>query len=139
MEYNSGAEELTSFVKENLVSELRKLPYCHVFFAKIKESGAPIAMGLCFQGFSSFACKPLLNIHDLIVVGAFRGKHVGRTFLNYISEYAKIELDCCKVTLEVIEGNHIAQKTYTTAGFGPYTLSETTGRAMFWCRNLDNH
>lgn len=131
-----GEEELSHFVKENLVAELRRRPFCHVFFAKTVADSRPIAMALCFEGFSSFACKPLLNVHDLIVTSEYRGKHLGRNLLLFLSEYAKRELDCCKVTLEVIEGNHVAQKTYLAAGFEPYTLSESTGKAMFWAKSL---
>ena len=39
---------------------------------------------------------------------------------------------CCKVTLEVLEGNTSAQAAYRRAGFEGYQLDPVMGRAMFW-------
>ncbi len=130
-----GAEALSQFSKDNLITELKKRSYSHVFFAKT-DADETVGMAICFEGFSSFNCKPVLNIHDFVILEKFRGKHVGRAFMTFIGEYAKTELGCCKLTLEVLEGNIGAQKAYIAAGFEPYTLSESTGRAYFWCKSL---
>ncbi len=61
-----GGVELSEHVKINLVAELRKRLGTHAILVFV--DGAPAAMALCFEGFSSFACRPLLNVHDLIVV-----------------------------------------------------------------------
>ncbi|CAA0092637.1 Uncharacterised protein [Zhongshania aliphaticivorans] len=34
----------------------------------------PAGLATVFQGFSTFACKPLLNIHDVIVLPKYRGQ-----------------------------------------------------------------
>ena len=38
----------------------------------------------------------------------------------------------CKLTLEVLEGNIVAQNAYKKLGFSGYELDEKTGKAMFW-------
>ncbi|MEX5689713.1 GNAT family N-acetyltransferase, partial [Pseudomonas silesiensis] len=43
---------------------------------------------------------------------------------------------CCKLTLEVLEGNEVAQGAYRKLGFDNYQLSPETGRAMFWQKAL---
>jgi ribosomal protein S18 acetylase RimI-like enzyme len=70
----------------------------------------------CFIGFGTFAAKPFINIHDLVVYDRYRGKGIGRHLLEYIVLKAK-ETNCAKVTLEVREDNANAQKLYKSLGF----------------------
>jgi ribosomal protein S18 acetylase RimI-like enzyme len=51
-------------------------------------------------------------------------------------EEIAVELGCCKLTLEVLEGNHIAQAAYKSFGFNGYELNPQTGRALFWEKKL---
>ena len=44
--------------------------------------------------------------------------------------------DCCKLTLEVLEGNHIAKNAYQKLGFAGYELDPDTGQAVFWQKSL---
>jgi ribosomal protein S18 acetylase RimI-like enzyme len=74
-------------------------------------------MAVCFIGFSTFAARPLLNIHDFAVAGAFRGQRVGARLLEHIEQKAR-ELGCCKLTLEVKDDNHAARRLYKRFGFG---------------------
>src|ERR1017187_4909717 len=56
---------LDADVRERLISALRGHPTTLVFLA---FGGArPIGIATCFTGFSTFAAKPLVNIHDLVV------------------------------------------------------------------------
>ena len=52
-----------------------------------------------------------------------------------VTEIAR-ERGCCKLTLEVLERNHAAQKAYRSFGFAPYELAPETGMAMFWEKKL---
>jgi len=128
-----GGAELTEFVKSNLVSELRKRQGVHVALAFV--DGAPAGMAVCFEGFSTFACKPLLNIHDIIVTGQYRGRGISKRLLAKAEEIA-IRLGCCKLTLEVLEGNAVAQTAYKASGFAGYELDPKMGKAMFWQKKL---
>ncbi|MDP5210185.1 GNAT family N-acetyltransferase [Microbulbifer sp. 2205BS26-8] len=95
------------------------------------------AVGLvnCFTGFSTFACQPLVNIHDVIVSERLRGKGLCAEMLDLVAREAK-RRGCCKMTMEVLEKNHTAQHAYRKAGFKPYTLDEEFGQAEFWQRYL---
>ena len=128
-----GGAELPEFVKDNLVAELRKRQGVHVVLAFV--DGSPAGMAVCFEGFSTFACKPLLNVHDIIVVAQYRGRGISKRLLAKAEEIA-IGLGCCKLTLEVLEGNAVAQAAYKACGFAGYELDPKMGKAMFWQKKL---
>ncbi len=129
-----GGEELNQVVKERLVDELAKRP--HAFSVLAYVDSKPGGLANCFDGFSTFACKPLVNIHDLVVHPEFRGQGISQALLNKIEEIA-VSKGCCKITLEVLEYNGVAQSAYKKFGFAPYQLDEQTGRAQFWQKSID--
>lgn len=94
-----------------------------------------IGLANCFEGFSTFKCKPLVNIHDLAVLEPYRGKGIAQLLLDKVCEIAK-EKNCCKVTLEVLEGNKPAQQAYIKSGFKGYELDPAMGSALFWEKAL---
>jgi GNAT superfamily N-acetyltransferase len=128
-----GGAELSDFVKNNLVDELRQRPSAHVVLAFVDDE--PAGLAVCFEGFSTFACKPLLNVHDIVVVAQFRGRGLSKKLLAKAEEIA-IGLGCCKLTLEVLEGNAVAQAAYKACGFAGYELDPKMGKAMFWQKKL---
>jgi len=89
----------------------------------------------CFEGLSTFLCKPLLNIHDVVVTSIHRGERLLARMLRKVEEIA-VDRGCCKLTLEVLEGNTLAQAAYRSAGFLGYELDPKQGRAMFWEKKL---
>jgi ribosomal protein S18 acetylase RimI-like enzyme len=129
-----GNEPLSQYVKDNLVSELAKRNTAHVLLAFDEET--PVGLMVCFEGFSTFACKPLLNIHDVIVHKDHRGKGVATAMFAYIEDKAR-QMDCCKLTLEVLSENKVAQGLYRKCGFAGYELKPETGHALFWQKKLD--
>ena len=128
-----GGTGLTEFTQQNLIAELKKRPTIHVILAFVDEN--PAGLALCIEGFSSFDCKPLLNIHDFMVAPAYRGRGLSKRLLGKVEETA-IELGCSKLTLEVLEGNHVAQSAYRAFGFDGYELRPETGKAMFWQKKI---
>jgi GNAT superfamily N-acetyltransferase len=128
-----GGEELTPFVKANLVSELRKRDAAHVILAFVDDE--PAGLVICLEGFSTFACQPLLNIHDVIVSAGHRGRGLCKRMLQVAGTIA-LRLGCCKMTLEVLEGNFVAQAAYKSCGFAAYELDPRMGKAMFWEKKL---
>lgn len=124
-----GGQGLSGFARANLVDALARRPSAHVILAFAKQEPAGLLIGL--EGFSTFACRPLLNVHDLVVADAFRRQGVGRRRLLQAKEIAR-RLGCCKITLEVLEGNRAAQAAYSSVGFRPYQLNPAMGRAQFW-------
>lgn len=125
--------ELSPQTKANLAAELRKRPTAHAILALIH--GAPAGLLICFEGFSTFACQPLLNVHDVVVTRAHRGKGLSRKMLHKAEAIAR-GLGCCKLTLEVLEGNLRAQAVYREFGFAGYELDPKLGRAQFWQKLL---
>ena len=95
----------------------------------------PASFEICIEGFSSFACMPLINIHDMAVLPKFRGRKYSQKLLAKVEEVAK-ERKCCKLTLEVLEGNSVAQSAYRAFGFEGYELDPQMGKALFWQKKL---
>ena len=89
------------------------------------------AVGLidCFAGFSTFAAKPLLNVHDIVVHASRRGQGIAQALLAWAGQRAG-ELGCCKLTLEVLSNNARAMAAYRRAGFVPYVLDPAAGQAL---------
>lgn len=129
-----GGQGLSDYAKANLVAELTKRKTAHVILAL--ADAEPAGLLVCFEGFSTFACKPLLNIHDAIVSSHHRGQGLSKLLLQEAEDVA-MALCCCKLTLEVLEGNHIAQSAYRSFGFNGYELNPKMGKALFWEKKLD--
>ncbi|MCC5654863.1 GNAT family N-acetyltransferase [Nostoc sp. XA013] len=128
-----GGKGLSDYVKANLRAELAKRFAAHVILAFVDTE--PAGLVVCLEGFSIFACKPLLNIHDVIVALPYRGRGLSKLLLQKAEEIA-LDLGCCKLTLEVLEGNHVAQSAYKACGFSGYELNPQMGKALFWEKKL---
>lgn len=124
---------LDEMVKNSLAESLSKIP--HAFSVIAYVDNKPAGLTNCFECFSTFKAKPLINIHDVIVTEEFRGLKLSLKMLETVEKIAK-ERGCCKITLEVLEGNKIAQNAYQKFGFGAYVLDPKMGKAMFWQKNL---
>ena len=128
----SGAR-LPEHVRAALVPGLRSHPTTLIFLAYTNDS--PIGIATCFLGFSTFSARGLVNIHDLAVLPAYRGRGVGRRLLEAVEEKARA-LGCCKVTLEVQEGNRRARRVYESAGFAQAVYAEGAGGALYYSKPL---
>jgi ribosomal protein S18 acetylase RimI-like enzyme len=128
-----GSQPLSESVRSNLANELSKLP--HAFSIICYVNNKPAGLVNCFEAFSTFKCKPLINIHDVVVVNEFRGLDLSQQMLSKVEEIAKLK-GCCKITLEVLEGNKVAQNSYIKFGFAGYELDPIMGKALFWQRNV---
>ena len=128
-----GGVPLSESVANNLTSELAKLP--HAFSLICYVDGKPAGLTNAFFAFSTFKAKPLVNIHDIAVKPEYRGLGLSKKLLAEVDNIARVH-GCCKVTLEVLEGNEAAKQTYLKAGFAGYQLDPKMGSAMFWQKNL---
>lgn len=128
-----GGHALEPSTRENLALELSKRPQAFSVLAFI--AGEPVGLVNCFEGFSTFSCQPLVNIHDVVVLEAFRGRGISQKMLAKVEEISR-QRGCCKMTLEVLEGNAPAQAAYRKLGFAGYELDPQMGRAMFWQKVL---
>jgi ribosomal protein S18 acetylase RimI-like enzyme len=119
--------DLPATVRDRLIPGLRQHPAALVLLAF--DDATPVGVAVCFVGFSTFLARPLLNIHDLAVVPEHRGRGIGRLLLEGVEAKGR-ELGCCKLTLEVREDNHRAQRLYQRFGFG--ATSSELGRVRNW-------
>jgi ribosomal protein S18 acetylase RimI-like enzyme len=129
-----GGHALTEDVKQNLVGELARRPTAFSVLAFV--DGQPAGLINCFEGFSTFACKPLVNVHDVAVLSNFRRLGVAQAMMAKVEQIAQ-ERGCCKLTLEVLSGNHGAQEMYRKLGYAGYQLDAETGGALFWQKRLE--
>jgi len=128
-----GGEPLAHDVRERLPAALAGFPGAFAFVARL--GGRAIGAAVCFTGFSTFAARPLVNIHDVCVLAPHRGRGVATALFRRIEDEARAR-DACKITLEVLSGNHNAKRLYTSLGYGDYTLDPETGHALFWQKRL---
>jgi ribosomal protein S18 acetylase RimI-like enzyme len=124
---------LAGDVRQALIPGLQKHPTTVIFLAF--RGMLPIGIAVCFRGFSTFAARPLLNIHDLAVLPAHRGYGAGRQLLEALEGKAR-SLDCCRVTLEVQENNRRARHVYESAGFAQAQYQEAAGGSLFYSKLL---
>lgn len=123
-----GGEPLPDATKRDLIPALAQLPGA---FSVLGQLGADfVALANCLGSFSTFVCKPLINIHDLAVSPDARGHGLSQGLLSCVEAEAQ-RRGCCKVTLEVLDGNTAARAAYKKFGFKPYTLDDKTGHALF--------
>jgi ribosomal protein S18 acetylase RimI-like enzyme len=128
-----GATPLSQTVKHNLATELAKLPHAFSVICYVEDK--PAGLVNCFEAFSTFKCKPLINIHDVVVSAEYRGLGISQKMLQHVENIA-IQKGCCKVTLEVLEGNHVAKNAYLKFDFAGYELDPKMGKALFWEKPL---
>ena len=128
-----GGCPLPEVVRKRLIDELSRRTWALSMLA-FKDN---CAVGLinAFEGFSTFAASPLINIHDVVVLREYRGLGIARAMLSALEEVAR-RRGCCKLTLEVLGANVTAKATYRGMGFAPYSLGDETGSAEFWQKPL---
>ncbi len=128
-----GGVALPVEVLEQLPGELAKRP--HAFSVLAFVDGHAAGLVNCFEGFSTFAGKPLVNVHDVSVVDTYRGLGLSQKMLDKVEDIAR-ERGCCKITLEVLEDNPVAQGSYRKFGFSDGQLDPDHGRMLFWKKSL---
>ena len=107
---------LSEEARASLAKGLREHPAAFALLAFDGERA--VGAAVCFVGFSTFAGKPLVNLHDLAVLPSHQGAGIGGELLEEIARRARA-LGACKVTLEVGAANRRARRLYERHGFGP--------------------
>lgn len=128
-----GGEPLSQIVLQTLADKL--LAYPGAFSVIAWRGDTPLGLINTFETLSTFKAKPLINIHDVIVTRDCRGMGLAHKMLVAVEQRAR-EKGCCKLTLEVLEGNERARHVYREFGFSGYELDERFGKAMFWEKPL---
>ncbi|MEM8500414.1 MAG: GNAT family N-acetyltransferase [Pseudomonadota bacterium] len=128
-----GAQPLSNDILEQLPTAMASIQGAFSVLGFVDNE----AVGLinCLASFSTFKCKPIINIHDVVVTDKARGSGLCAIMLGLVEQQA-IERGCCKLTLEVLEGNQAARRAYDKFGFQSYALNPELGHALFWEKSL---
>jgi GNAT superfamily N-acetyltransferase len=132
-----GGTGLSDYAKTHVVSGLASRPQAFSVLALAQDAAqTPVGLVNCIEGFSTFAAKPLVNIHDVIVLPDWRGQGVAGAMLEVVVQIARAR-GACKLTLEVLSGNQKALRAYAKLGFDAYQLDPEAGTAQFLQMWLD--
>ena len=123
-----GGEALGDFARDNLIAELAARPF--VFSVLAFDGDIPVGLVNAIEGFSTFACRPLVNVHDVVVAASHRGRGIAAQLFAEVEAIAR-ERGACKLTLEVLDGNAPARALYRRLGFAAYRLDPAMGHAQF--------
>src|SRR5690554_6067563 len=126
----SGGERLPASTKAVLIENMAARDTVFSYLAW-NEEGQAVGLVNCVIGFSTFAAKPVCNIHDIAIRSGLRGQGLAQKLMQAVAEEA-IKRGCCKLTLEVLAGNEAAKRAYEKFGFQAYQLDPATGNAEFW-------
>ena len=129
-----GGEPLDEFARDNLIAELAARPF--VFSVLAFDGDTPVGLVNAIEGFSTFACRPLVNVHDVVVAAGHRGRGIAAKLFSEVEAIAR-ERGACKLTLEVLDGNAPARALYRRLGFAAYQLDPGMGHAQFLHKWLD--
>ncbi|TAG24949.1 MAG: GNAT family N-acetyltransferase [Burkholderiales bacterium] len=124
-----GSTPIASKALSRLCDDLAQRPFAFSFIA-YSTDGTAAGLVNCFEGYSTFKAAPLINIHDIVVQSDWRGQGVAQLLMQAVESEARIR-KACKITLEVLTGNHTAMKSYERFGFAPYALDPKVGTATF--------
>lgn len=128
-----GGKPLEAAVRQRLPAELAARP--QAFSVLAYEGSQPVGLVNCIEGFSTFAARPLVNVHDVVVLPSHRGKRVAQRMFALVEEEAR-RRGACKLTLEVLSGNAPALRAYEREGFAGYQLDPALGTAVFLQKKL---
>ena len=111
---SNGSEEIFQADIENCVNDN---PYLEGYI--IEDGGCLQGYGMVAKSFSTEFGKPCIWIEDLYILEAFRGREIGKLFLDHSAH----KYPGCVLRLEVEEENHRAMRLYKKCGFEvlPYT------------------
>ncbi len=123
-----GGQALSDHARTHLVAELRSRPQAYSVLAF--DGAQVVGLVNCIEGFSTFACRPLVNVHDVAVAASHRGQRIGERMLVLAEDIARAR-GACKMTLEVLSGNVGANRLYARIGFVSYQLDPAFGSATF--------
>ncbi|MGB9128543.1 MAG: GNAT family N-acetyltransferase [Thiobacillus sp.] len=123
-----GGAPLSDFARGNLVASLAARPF--IFSVLAFDGETPVGLVNAIEGFSTFACKPLVNVHDVVVASSHRGQGIAAQLFAEVEAIAR-ERGACKLTLEVLDGNASARALYRRLGFTAYQLDPAMGHAQF--------
>jgi ribosomal protein S18 acetylase RimI-like enzyme len=123
-----GGKPLSPREQNSLINGLNKHPKSIVLLAS--TNGVFAGLLVAYENFSTFTAKPMINIHDIIVLKEYRGLGAGRELITALIEAAR-DAGCSRITLEVRKDNIVAQNLYKSLDF-----NDTDPEMFYWRKNL---
>lgn len=111
--------DTSASIESTIVNQLFELPYFHGFLCM--NGNEEQGFAVCFESFSTYRAKKMLNIHDFMISRNARGLGLGKLLLSGIENYC-FENDYLKITLEVDEDNEIAKRLYSSLGYEDFQV-----------------
>lgn len=115
-EYTTG---LTGKFQSKVISRLFELSYFHGFICFVDDK--PAGFAVCFESYSTYRDRKIMNIHDFMVSDSYRGQGLGKVQLNGIEQYCR-DNNYLKITLEVDDDNLVAKKLYSACNYEDYRI-----------------
>jgi len=123
-----GGTAIAPELLARLPAELARRPQAYSVLAF--DGDEPVGLVNCIEGFSTFACRPLVNVHDVVVLPSHRGQRLAQRMFGRVEQEARVR-GACKLTLEVLSGNASALRAYAREGFAAFQLDPAFGSARF--------
>ena len=125
---------LDDFVQPISGAHLAKVQGAFSVIASVGDT--PVGLINAFQGFSTFKCAPLINVHDVFVEPAHRRKGITQRMMEKVQEIA-VSRGCCKLTLEVLSNNPNAMGSYAKFGSSHTSSTPSSGPRSSGRRNFE--
>ena len=87
-----GGERIAEEHIQDTIHGLAERHYAHSFLAHLDNRA--VGLVTCFESFSTFWAKPILNIHDFVVLKSYRNQGIAQKMLTGIESSQKERL--CK-------------------------------------------
>ncbi len=123
-----GGEAIAPGLLHDLPDQLAACPTYIGLLARV--NGESVGLLNSFWSVSTFKARPLINIHDVTINPAFQSRGIGAKMFAKLESIGR-EMNCCKLTLEVLDGNRRASALYERLGFEFYQLDPAHGQARF--------
>ncbi|MDR1356176.1 MAG: GNAT family N-acetyltransferase [Tannerellaceae bacterium] len=129
MDEMGGGTPLTEDEQVRLTDGLGNHPSAIILLAAAGDGF--VGLLVAFENFSTFTARPMINIHDVMVLPGYRGQGVGRRLLDAIVEEAA-RRHASRITLEVRQDNVVARNLYKSLGF-----ASPTPDMYYWRKYLE--
>jgi len=123
-----GGDPLSEQKQTDLIEGLKN--HSKVLVLLAETQGIFVGLLTAFENFSTFTARPMMNIHDVMVLKEYRKKGIGRSLMNAVIEEAE-KRNCSRITLEVRKDNLPARNLYHDLGF-----HEPEPGMLYWRKNL---
>jgi GNAT superfamily N-acetyltransferase len=128
MDPMGGGEPLPNEVLSNLRNTLATIPNGSIIL--IYDEQSSVALATALQGFSTFKCQLLLNIHDVIVLPEYRGCGLAKRLVAELESLA-VHRGCCKLTPQYCRVIMLLRRCASAAALRPMNLTHSRATLCF--------